>query len=68
MCFMIRMTKSVIVRDCEGNVTCEYKVGDILEASADAGHYWVAGPGIYKDEAVRLDDPIDERFIQLGEN
>lgn len=68
MSFKLRMVKPVKVRDWEGNVLQELRVGDVVEATYDAGHYWVSCPSIYKDEAVRLEDPIDEQFIQLSDN
>jgi len=66
--FKIRMIKPVLVRDRDGNVLFTYDVGDVIEAAGERPHYYIAGPGIYKDEAVRLEDPIDERFIQLSNN
>ena len=50
--FKIRFTKRVIFKDREGTVLRTFEVGDIHEATADAGCYWVSSPGgIYKDEA-----------------
>lgn len=48
----IEITKQVVFKDREGNVLKTYEVGSILEATADAGHYFVTSMGgIYKDEA-----------------
>jgi len=50
----IKMIKTVVVKDCENNIQRIYNVGDVLEATGDHGHYWMAGPGIYKDEAIQI--------------
>ncbi len=69
MGFMIRMTKEVCFNDRHGKVKMRLMPGDTFEASFDSGHYWVTGiGGIYKDEAVRLEDEIDDRFIHLSNN
>lgn len=70
MKFNIRLVKPVMFTDRTGKVTHWYNIGKIFEATADAGHYWVcnAPGGIFKDEAVELEDPIDERWIQLGDS
>lgn len=62
------MLKRVSVKDREGNVLQQLNVGDVVEATYDAGHYWVSCPSIYKDEAELIPDPIDERFIELSNN
>lgn len=53
--FKIRMIKPVMVKDIDGKVLQELRVGDIRVATYDAGHYWVSCPSIYKDEAVRIE-------------
>lgn len=63
----IRLIKPVAVRS-GGIVIQELAVGDIREATFDAGHYWISCPPIYKDEGVLVGEPIDERFIQLSNN
>lgn len=68
MSFMIRMVKSVTVTDLTGKVVQRLEVGDIREATYDAGTHWVSCPSVYKDEAVRLEDPIDDRYIQRSNN
>lgn len=53
----IRITKEVVFEDWEGTIFKVYKVGDIIKATADAGHYWVTFlGGIYKDEAELVED------------
>jgi hypothetical protein len=48
----IKITKKVVFRDMYETVLVTYEVGDIVEATADAGHYFVTPMGgIYKDEA-----------------
>ena len=67
----IRMLRPVRVRDREGKVLKEYLPGEILEATMDCGHYWMAGPGIFKDEAELLPETPEtlvERFFQLSNN
>lgn len=54
--FDIRFIKQVVFRDIHGAVTRTYEVGDVIQATADARHYFVTGyGGIFKDEAVRVD-------------
>ncbi len=51
--FDVRFVEEVTFRDCKGNVLKVYAVDDIVQATADMGHYWVtAWGGIYKTEAV----------------
>jgi hypothetical protein len=50
----IRITKEVTFKDWTGTgaILRVYKVGDIIEATADGGHYWITSMGgIYKNEA-----------------
>lgn len=50
--FKIRITKLVTFRDRAGHVLKEYQPGELLNATADAGHYFVTSMGgIYKTEA-----------------
>ena len=52
----IRLTKDVTFKDWNGDIVKAYKAGDILEASADGGHYWVTAlGGIYKSEAELIE-------------
>ena len=53
--FQIRIIKQVKFSDCCGQVCKTYEVGDVLEATADTGHYFVTTMGgIYYEEAVRV--------------
>jgi hypothetical protein len=53
--FDIRITKVVTFYDSEGTVVKSYSPGDVVKATADAGHYFVTSMGgIYTHEAVRV--------------
>lgn len=64
----VRLIKPVIVRTADGEVIQRLEVGEVREVTADGGHYWVSSVPIYKDEGVPIEEPIDERFIQLSNN
>lgn len=64
----VRLIKPVIVRTLDGEVIQRLEVGEVREVTADHGHYWVSCPPIYKDECVPVEEPIDERYIQLSNN
>jgi hypothetical protein len=64
----IKLIKPITVRSIDGVIVQELAAGDICEATFDAGHYWVSCPPIYKDEGIVVEEPIDERFIQLSNN
>ena len=50
--FLIVFTKQVTFRDSEGTILRDYSVGDVVQATADTGHYYVTPMGgIYHDEA-----------------
>ena len=50
--FLITFTKDVTFKDRMDNVLREFKVGDVTEATADTGSYFVTTMGgIYHDEA-----------------
>jgi hypothetical protein len=49
----IKFTKQVVFKDWNGKVLKVYEIGQIINATCDAGHYWVTNMGgIYKDEAT----------------
>lgn len=50
--FLIVITKQIDFKDRQGNILKGYRVGDVLEATADTGDYFVTSMGgIYHDEA-----------------
>ena len=52
----LRITKEVIFTDQDGRVVRVYRIGDIIYASGDAGHYWIHSMGgIFKNEAVLVE-------------
>jgi hypothetical protein len=53
----IRFIKQVVFKDMHGTVLKTYNIGDVVEYTAKAGHYWVTGMGgIYFNEAVEIPD------------
>lgn len=51
----IEFTKEVVFKDMHGTVLKTYAVGDQIDYTAKAGHYWVVGMGgIYFDEAKEV--------------
>ena len=50
--FLIVITKQVTFRDSEGTILRDFSVGDVIQATADTGSYFVTSMGgIYHDEA-----------------
>jgi hypothetical protein len=50
--FQIRIIYPIVFRDQSGNALRTINAGEVLEATADTGHYYVTSiGGIYYDEA-----------------
>lgn len=51
----IEFTKEVIFKDMHGTILKVYAVGDQVDYTAKAGHYWITSMGgIYFDEAKEI--------------
>jgi hypothetical protein len=51
----IEFTKEVVFKDMHGTVLKTYSVGDQVDYTAKAGHYWITSVGgIYFDEAKEV--------------
>jgi hypothetical protein len=64
----VRLKKGIVHTDWTGKILSRWDPGRIVKVTADAGHYWVGVPDVFKDEGDLLDEEIDERFIQLSNN
>lgn len=54
--FQIRIVHPIVFRDQSGNALRTINAGEVLEATADTGHYYVTTMGgIYYDEAEVVD-------------
>lgn len=53
--FPIYFTRAVEFRDWRGSLVMRFEIDDTIDATADAGHYYVTTwGGIYKYEAKRV--------------
>lgn len=65
--FLIAITELVTFKDRTGTILKEYRVGDVIEATADTGSYFVTSMGgIYHTEARRLNGMELITYAQEG--